>query len=920
MAPVTAGLVLPAYQALEKVFCFHLELMYEAKIIGEPKRKDPNDPTSPWMYLVHYKGWKTTWDDWVSEDRLRKLTEDNRELAASLRRDVMQTESRARNPKPVTAPKKGRTQGSEIGSGRGSEERNSSVPTGGRGAKRGKDNEIEKVATPAFLTPRRSVRLQSAGRAQSTLPDSPDPDPDPDPSGSDDKDDKMETDDAELYAELPAIFNFGSTVAFTANKNEASNLQDAPARGMSVASTVNEDELSTRQDAPAFGMSVASTANEELSFTRQDAPAGGFPVSFTRRDAPDGGFVSFIPHDAAPPGGFPVSFVRQDVPAGGYPLSFTRQDAPAGGYPVSFTRQDAPAGGYPVSFTRQDAPARGMSVASTANEELSFTRQDAPVRGVPVPEVSFTRQDAPARGLPVPEVSFTRQDAPARGFPASTANEQVSSNRRIAPIRKPAGRGKRIKTMALRKIHRQYDDEAMKPIPLDFSEGANNLWLELDKIQTSVPMEDDVVESPGYFADGQFQSPGLEKLTEAKRRPAQPPGKRVSRQAERSVYQSALPPPGPDAEPVDPEEMYEIAKKALSVPPPPDEPEHMTLDTYRRGYHWAPLIGGTTQAERQQIEEEAEEIGALTPKKAPHHQEYIKTRINDPLNANRLHFLRDQDADRTFTFAGGSKEPNTHLDPPGSGLPHDALKYPEYLLQYPPDVLGSLSVANLNKLSRTTIVRFPNAALRRLPRKYLKKLKIARPAEANDAFQEESFYSRPSVHIPMPDMIKGYLVDDWENVTRHLCLVGLPSLCPVNWIIDEYHYRERDKRREGSEEAMRFREFCAGMQTYFAKMIGKTLLYKFERGQYAELTKLWEEGKGPWKGKGPGDCYGAEHLCRLIVSMPEYMARTDMDRQHVNQVKEELTLLMQWMCRNYERIFVNKYESPSAEYIEAARD
>lgn len=58
--PVVPTLVLPAYQALEKVFCFHLELMYEAKIIGEPKRKDPNDPTSPWMYLVHYKGWKTT--------------------------------------------------------------------------------------------------------------------------------------------------------------------------------------------------------------------------------------------------------------------------------------------------------------------------------------------------------------------------------------------------------------------------------------------------------------------------------------------------------------------------------------------------------------------------------------------------------------------------------------------------------------------------------------------------------------------------------------------------------------------------------------------------------------------------------------------------------------------------------------------
>lgn len=97
----------------------------------------------------------TRWDDWVPQDRLRKLTEDNRELAASLRRDVMQAESRQRNPKAAATSKKGRTQGSEIGSGRGSEERNSSLPAGGRGSKRAKDNEIETVVIPGVSTPPR---------------------------------------------------------------------------------------------------------------------------------------------------------------------------------------------------------------------------------------------------------------------------------------------------------------------------------------------------------------------------------------------------------------------------------------------------------------------------------------------------------------------------------------------------------------------------------------------------------------------------------------------------------------------------------------------------------------------------------------------------------------------------------------------
>jgi hypothetical protein len=37
-----------------------------------------------------------------------------------------------------------------------------------------------------------------------------------------------------------------------------------------------------------------------------------------------------------------------------------------------------------------------------------------------------------------------------------------------------------------------------------------------------------------------------------------------------------------------------------------------------------------------------------------------------------------------------------------------------------------------------------------------------------------------------------------------------------------------------------------------------------------QVRKLWESGKHKeWDGKGPGDCYGAEHLARMIVNLPE---------------------------------------------------
>jgi mortality factor 4-like protein 1 len=111
-----------------------------------------------------------------------------------------------------------------------------------------------------------------------------------------------------------------------------------------------------------------------------------------------------------------------------------------------------------------------------------------------------------------------------------------------------------------------------------------------------------------------------------------------------------------------------------------------------------------------------------------------------------------------------------------------------------------------------------------------------------------------------------------------------------------------------------------------------------------QIRKLWESGKHPsWNGRGPGDAYGAEHLCRLIgmpfnfaihpppfpikprtdrpllVSLPELIAQTNMDVQSVNKLREEISKFNSWLARNSGRFFCTKYEKPSAEYIEGAR-
>ncbi|KAL8874066.1 MAG: hypothetical protein Q9198_006937 [Flavoplaca austrocitrina] len=195
--------------------------------------------------------------------------------------------------------------------------------------------------------------------------------------------------------------------------------------------------------------------------------------------------------------------------------------------------------------------------------------------------------------------------------------------------------------------------------------------------------------------------------------------------------------------------------------------------------------------------------------------------------------------------------------------------------------------------------------------------KRGRNAEIED---EETFHNRPMIKIPVPDYIKSLLVDDWEEVTKNLSLIPLPAPKPANMIIDEYFDEEKEKRFPGSAEMDLLEEVRAGLKEYFDVALGRTLLYRFERQQYKEAIKAWTEGKGEWKGRTcAGDVYGAEHLCRMIVQLPEMIAQTNMDGQSVNRLREEMTKFLQWLNRNTQTYFTAEYESTNQDYKDQSK-
>lgn len=116
----------------------------------------------------------------------------------------------------------------------------------------------------------------------------------------------------------------------------------------------------------------------------------------------------------------------------------------------------------------------------------------------------------------------------------------------------------------------------------------------------------------------------------------------------------------------------------------------------------------------------------------------------------------------------------------------------------------------------------------------------------------------------MPDALKSILVDDWENVTKNLQLVRVPSLYPVNRILDDYYNQEMPKRGEGTASGDILEEVLAGIREYFNKSLGRILLYRFERGQYQDLLARIDDAADDLASRQLADVYGAEHLLRLF--------------------------------------------------------
>jgi len=181
---------------------------------------------------------------------------------------------------------------------------------------------------------------------------------------------------------------------------------------------------------------------------------------------------------------------------------------------------------------------------------------------------------------------------------------------------------------------------------------------------------------------------------------------------------------------------------------------------------------------------------------------------------------------------------------------------------------------------------------------------------------------RPEMRLAVPDTLKVLLVDDWEAVTKNNQLVTLPRSPTVVEILEEYKQHVlNDSPQNLRDPQVVLPTIVSGLQVYFDKALGSNLLYRFERPQYAEIRKRYVTGPTVQvnQEREMSSIYGAEHLLRMIVSLPSMVAGSTMDPESVGLVRDYVTELMAYMNDQRHRIFQKEYDSASLQYQNISR-
>lgn len=150
-----------------------------------------------------------------------------------------------------------------------------------------------------------------------------------------------------------------------------------------------------------------------------------------------------------------------------------------------------------------------------------------------------------------------------------------------------------------------------------------------------------------------------------------------------------------------------------------------------------------------------------------------------------------------------------------------------------------------------------------------------------------------NIHIPLT--LKKQLFDDCEFVTHLGKLIKLPRAPNVEEILKLYLDYRCKKDGTVSDSV---REIFKGIRAYFNKALPVMLLYKSERQQYEHTIT---------EDIHPSTVYGAEHLLRLFVKLPELLLRADIEEDTLVELQQKMVDFLKFLHKNQKTLFLSTY-------------
>ncbi|CAH1451113.1 unnamed protein product [Lactuca virosa] len=154
------------------------------------------------------------------------------------------------------------------------------------------------------------------------------------------------------------------------------------------------------------------------------------------------------------------------------------------------------------------------------------------------------------------------------------------------------------------------------------------------------------------------------------------------------------------------------------------------------------------------------------------------------------------------------------------------------------------------------------------------------------------------IDIHIPSSLKKHLVNYSEYITHMGKLVKLPCSPNVDDILTLYLEHRSNKDGRESDTAG---EVVSGIRCYFDKALPAMLLYKTESQQYQQATA---------NQISPSKIYGAEHLLRLFVKLPEILFHANIEEETLRELQHNLQDFLKFLQKKQSLFFLSSYETP----------